>query len=178
MKIREAVPGDAAGIARVHVESWRTTYRGVVPQAFLDGLSVEHRTRWWDGMFARADRRRCVFVAEDDDGQVIGFAFAGPESRGDRVYTGEVYAIYLLARHQRRGIGRRLMGAAVERLAALDMQSMLLWVLAENHPSRRFYEAIGGQELRTEPIEIGGAELEEAAYGWTDTAALARSLMQ
>jgi L-amino acid N-acyltransferase YncA len=176
MEIREARPEDAAGIASVHVESWRTTYRGIVPQAFLDGLSVEGRTRWWEAMFARADSRRCVFVAEGEDGQIIGFAFAGPESRGDRVYTGEVYAIYLLEQHQRRGIGRRLMSAAVERLSALGMTGMLLWVLADNHPSRRFYEALGGVELRTEQIELAGAELDEVAYGWRDAAALAAAL--
>jgi L-amino acid N-acyltransferase YncA len=158
------------------VESWRTTYRGIVPQPFLDSLSVESRTRWWEGMFARADGSRCVFVAEDTDGQITGFAFAGPESRGDREYTGEVYAIYLLEQHQRRGTGRRLMAAAAERLAALGMAGTLLWVLAENHPSRRFYESLGGTALRAQQIEIGGAELEEVAYGWGDTAALAAAL--
>ena len=176
MEIREVRPEDVAGIARVHVESWRTTYRGIMPQAFLDGLSVESRTRWWEGLFARTDSRRCVLVAEDDDGEMIGFAIGGPESRGGREFTGEVYAVYLLEQHQRRGIGRRLMRAAAERLAALDMPAMLLWVLAENHPSRRFYEAIGGEALRTERIEIGGAELDEVAYGWRDTAALAAAL--
>jgi len=50
---------------------------------------------------------------------------------------------------------------------------MLVWVLVDNHPARRFYEALGGQELRTQPIEIGGVTLEEVAYGWQDIRGLA-----
>ncbi len=44
---------------------------------------------------------------------------------------------------------------------------MLVRVLAEN-PARKFYEALGGQLLKAKPIEIGGATLDEVAYGWTD----------
>lgn len=173
--IRAAMAGDAGGIARVHVESWRSTYRGIVPDRFLAGLSVEQREQVWHRNIItdRPDYR--VFIAENVSGRVIGFADGGPERTGDRQYPGELYAIYLLAGEQRRGVGRRLVRAVAEHLCGRAIPAMLLWVLAEN-PARRFYEAIGGRELRSQPIEIGGARLDEVAYGWDDVAALAASL--
>ena len=66
------------------------------------------------------------------------------------------------------GIGRQLTEAVVSRLLELDLRSMLVWVLADNAPARRFYEALGGRYVREQPITIGGASLVEIAYGWKD----------
>ena len=170
--IRRGRPADAAGIARVHVDSWRTSYQGIVPADFLAGLSYERRQRRWDETLTRTDRGEVVYVAEDESGQIVGFASGGPERSGDPVYRGEVYAIYLLAGQQRRGLGRRLMGAVAADLAAAGIHSLLLGVLAENAPARRFYAALGGVPLREQTFELGGVPVVEVAYGWADTAGL------
>ena len=57
-----------------------------------------------------------VYVAENDAGEIVGFACGGPERSGDPVYTGELYGIYVLPEYHRRGIGRRWI---VKDLAAL-----------------------------------------------------------
>jgi GNAT superfamily N-acetyltransferase len=175
--IRGATPEDAGGIARVHIESWRSTYAGIVPARFLAGLSIEQRQGVWQRTLSvhRPDYK--VFVAEDAAGQVIGFADGGPERTGDPRYPGELFAIYLLAGEQRQGTGSRLVQAVAEHLRDRGMPAMLLWVLAEN-PARRFYEAIGGRELRRQPIDIGGAKLEEIAYGWDDLTGLIGALRE
>ncbi len=80
--------------------------------------------------------------------------------------------MYLLRQHQRRGLGRRLLGAVARGLLADGKRSMLAWVLAEN-PSRPFYETAGGKLLGSQEIEIGGAALKEVAYGWDDIRTLA-----
>lgn len=169
--IREAAPADAPGIARVHVESWRTTYRDLLPADFLAGLSVERRTAYWDEFLRRTDRDSSMLVAEEAD-RIVGFVVAGPERTGTPNYRGEVYAIYLLESHQRRGIGAALLRAAVAWLRRSGYNSMLIWVLAGN-PSRGFYAAMGGQPVATQPITIGDTTLEEVAYGWPDLAAFA-----
>ena len=171
MTVREARVGDAAAIARVHVDSWRTTYRGIVPDDYLAQLSYEAREQWWQRALTGADRRQFVYVAEDAGGEIVGFASGGPQRNGDPVYTGELYTVYLLATHQGRGLGRALTRAVAERLAEAGMQAMLVWVLAAN-PACRFYEALGGHRLRTQPIRIGSTELEEVAYGWPDVRVL------
>ncbi len=146
MAVREATVDDVPAIARVHVDIWRATYRGIVPDDFLDGLTYEGRERQWT-------------------------AALGPERGGDPDYRGELYALYIDAAAQGRGLGRQLVRAVAGRLADEGMTSLLLWVLAEN-PARGFYERLGGREVRTQPIAIGGATLEEVAYGWLDTGVL------
>lgn len=163
--IREARCGDAAGIARVHVESWRTTYRGQMPGEYLASLSVESRIRFWEPLTCGYSGPEFVFVAENSTGQIVGFASAGPERSGNPDYKGELYAIYLLQRAQGRGLGRQLAAKVMERLHADGYESMLLWVLATN-PARKFYEALGGQYVASQTIRICGAPLVEVAYGW------------
>ena len=167
MNMRPATVEDAPALAQVHVASWHETYRGLVPDEYLDGLSVEERTERWRSRLSGADPGAFTLVAEDDSGRMVGFATGGPGRQGDPVYTGELYAIYLLQAAQRAGLGRRLVQAVVERLLAMGHRSMLVWTLAAN-PSRGFYERLGGQPIRSTVINIGGAEVEDVAYGWTD----------
>jgi GNAT superfamily N-acetyltransferase len=171
--IRAATPDDAAAIAHMHVAGWRTTYRGIVPDDVLADLSEEQRARGWARRLRDPARTEFVYVAEDATGRVIGFASGGPEREGDPVYTGELYAIYLLAGEQGKGIGGRLFRQVAARLAADGHAAMLLWVLAEN-PACRFYAAMGGQPVREKPVEMGGVTLRELAYGWPAIPAIAQ----
>lgn len=172
--IRAARPTDAAAIARVHVESWRTTYRGILPDAFLAGLSYDQRAAMWTGILRDPTDQSCVYVAEGARGTVVGFAAGGPERTGDAVYTGEVYALYLLTAAQRSGLGRLLFVAVVGQLATAGRPAVLAWVVAAN-PACRFYEALEGQRVRVKQEAIGDVLLDEIAYGWTDTGSLLTS---
>lgn len=171
MRIREAGPADAAAIAQVHVASWRTTYTGIVSDDYLAALSPEPRERYWSTVLADPHHREAVVVAEDDTGRVVAFASGGPNRESDPDYDSELYAIYLLREHQGQGIGSALARAVASRLIETKRRSMLVWVLAAN-PSRRFYEALGGQYVRSQNVTIGGAQLEEVAYGWPDVRVL------
>ncbi len=171
MVIREATVDDAAGIARVHVDTWRATYAGIVPAEHLAALSAEAGAQRWRSNLAAAQPGRFTYVA-DDGGQVVGFASGGPERSGDPEHQGEVYALYVLPGWQRRGVGRELLRACARHLLAQGVASLLIWVLAEN-PSRGFYAHLGGQPLGEQEIEIGGARLREVAYGWSDLSTLA-----
>jgi ribosomal protein S18 acetylase RimI-like enzyme len=174
--IRPAVPEDAEAIARVHVASWQTTYRGIIPDDVLAGLSVERRAEMWARAAGQSGREgRSLTVAEDGD-RIVGFAAGGPVQHPDPVYTGELYAIYLLASHQRLGIGRRLVAAVAAALDAGGHRTMLLWVLTANEPARRFYESLGGRAVRDQRTTLGGRDYPETGYGWDDLPALGRRL--
>ena len=165
--IRQATSDDAAAIARVQATSWRDTYRGIVPQEFLDSIDV---SEWTERRFRELARPRtgaCSHVAEVGD-EVAGWAYSGPNRDQDSTYAGELYAIYLLPEYQRRGIGLALTVSAAKSLIDSGMMSMLLWVLAENWPARRFYEALGGGYVTEQQITIGSTTLPEVAYGWKD----------
>jgi GNAT superfamily N-acetyltransferase len=172
MRIREAEIDDAAAIARVHVDAWRTTYAGIVPDEYLAGLSYDEREQNWRDGLADPARADFTLLAENDRRAIVGFATGGPERDGNGVYRGELHAAYLLADSRRIGIGRRLVAAVAGRLVEAGYESMLVWVLADN-PSRRFYKALGGKFVSDKVVEIGGARLIEVAYGWPDIRQLA-----
>lgn len=162
--LRPALPADAGGLARVGVETWRTTYQGIMSDETLAGLSVEARAQGWRGRLETSDPQSFVFLLETN-GEVIGFSSGGVERDGDPVYRGEIYALYLLKEYQHQGLGRRLVEASARSLLENGMTTMLIWVLRDN-PSRRFYEAIGGKYLRERMINIQSQNLPEVAYGW------------
>ncbi len=168
MSIRKAVLKDASGIARVHVDSWRTTYKGIVPDTYLASLSYENREQMW----MSGIEQNHVYIAEDDNGQIVGFATGGKERTGKyEAFVGELYAIYLLEGHQGKGIGRMLVQSVVDDLLEKKLNSMLIWAIEEN-PACRFYETLGGRKINKEEIEIEGKKLSEIAYGWDELADL------
>lgn len=167
MIIREAKIEDAAAIAKVHVDSWRTTYQGIIPDQFLAGLSYERSELMWQDILSNSQPINFTVVAESDQGNIIGFANGGREREGSPIYTGEVFAIYLLEEFQRRGIGSQLMMVLVSRLIQGGLTSLLVWVLEEN-PARRFYERLGGKLGSQKVLNIGGANLTIVSYGWLD----------
>ncbi len=161
--VRPAGIGDAAAIARVHVSTWRTTYRDMLPADFLASLTeANYAERWKRGIGDGASR---VYVAEDADG-LLGFASGGRERAGEDGFGGELYALYVDDRAQRRGHGRELVGAVVGGLRAMGLRDMIIWVLRDNLGARAFYERLGGVYVRTQPIRIGPTLLDEVSYGW------------
>jgi GNAT superfamily N-acetyltransferase len=160
---------DVPAIARVHVQSWRTTYRGLLPDDLLAGLSTERREEQWrrslEGSATDA-ASGCVYVLERE-GDVIGFANGGPEREAGSVFDGELYAIYLLEEHQGHGYGRALFTRVAAFLSEHGCTSMRVWVLAGN-PAEAFYRRLGGARVAEKLIEIGGVAYSEVAYGWRE----------
>ena len=166
MLIRKAGLGDAAGVAKVQVDSWRTTFKGIVPDYFLESLSYDKREPIWK----RAVMENNLYIAEDENGHVIGFSVGGKERTGNyEAFPGELYSIFILEKYQGTGIGRLLVNSVVDDLKRKKLNSMLIWVIEEN-PACQFYEALGGKKIDTREIEIGGKKLSEVAYGWDDIA--------
>jgi ribosomal protein S18 acetylase RimI-like enzyme len=181
MRIREAELRDAAEMAHVSVESYRAAHRDQIPEESLMQFTYEESERNWARTLARlseaAERQEYIYVAENDEGLLIGVAMGGPERSHHPLYTGEIYFLYLLPAYHRQGIGRQLTISVVERLVQRGMHSLLIRVLQANAPARRFYEALGGQlvaELE-EAFEEHGAQLVQVAYGWRDVSELLHS---
>lgn len=172
MRIRTATNEDAGSIAQVHVESWRTTYRGIVPDSVLDSLTVERRETFWENILSDQASGTMTLVAENDAGEIVGFASGGQQREADlQHYDGELYAIYLLESAQRQGIGRQLVLDLVSRLYQGGFQRLIVWVLKDN-PAGHFYEALGGKLVTEKTVNIGGVDLIETAYGWEDISKL------
>lgn len=172
---RPASPGDAPAIARVHVDSWRSTYRGIVPDSVLISLDYESRADSWRRGIEDTTSSQVVFVAESPDGTITGFVAAGPERTGDYpAYTGEIYAIYVADDWHGHGLGRALLNRAVNTLREQGHTSMLIWALTEN-PACAFYRHLGGTPIATQHVTMGHKTLEETAFGWENIAVLAEA---
>ena len=167
MTIREATPADAQAIARVHVETWRTTYPGIMPQEHLDALSVGQFAADWANRIAEGKTR--ILVAEDDAGRLVGFASGGPPRLPDPDYAAEIYTIYLLQSHQGQGRGRRLFTAMARRLREDGHATLMLWTQVRN-PARGFYEALGGVAARTGQRVVTGVTYDDVGYCWDEVA--------
>jgi GNAT superfamily N-acetyltransferase len=160
--IRPGELDDAAGIALVHVQSWKSTYRGIVPESYLAALDTESRAAMWKEQLLSDDAS--IFVAEDESG-VVGFAAGGRLRESVGRYDAELYAIYLLHARQKQGAGRMLIHALAGSLRARGFRGMLVWVLEQN-PSVGFYKRLGGVQVAQQSVEIGGVRLPEIAFGW------------
>ena len=165
--IREAGLEDASSIARVRVASWQSTYHGIIPQNYLDSLSTAEYLGHWQGILAANGRQGYTCVAENEAGEIIGFALGGGERSLDPKFEGELYALYIMETYQRRGIGRNLVFTIAGYLVHEGINSMLAWVLSDN-PACAFYEALGGEPVYEKPMMISGKELKQIAYGWSN----------
>ena len=165
MILRPATLSDVEGIACVHVQAWRESYRELIPQATLDALSVEKRAAQWRHTLCNPDRS--TFVAEVA-GTLCGFASGGGILWSGLSTGSEVSALYLLDSAKRRGVGRALFQAELTALTGRGFTSTGLWVLTGNGPARRFYEAMGGRAAESRIDTTGGLALDEISYFWND----------
>ncbi len=165
--IREAVEADLEGIAKAHVQGWRETYKDFLSPEALAGMSVAERMQMWQGAFAHPNPRASFLVAQAGDGEIVGFVRAAPVRPKEPDLLGaeaEIFAVYLLDKVKRQGIGRGLMSGVFNHLRAQGIGSVGLWVLKENLTARRFYEALGGTPGPEQSFDLRGQMVTEIAY--------------
>jgi GNAT superfamily N-acetyltransferase len=168
MLIRKANIVDAKRIARVHVDTWRTTYKGIVPQSLLDQMTYEGSEQ--KQLKVLQDSKCICFVAVDEAmDQIFGFSMGGPRRDGPEEYKGELYGVYVREQFQGKGVGRQLTLAVRKWLHEQGLGRTMVWVLKRN-PAVSFYEAQGCHLLVEKEIELAGLKLAEMAYGWPESA--------
>lgn len=164
LTLRQAKPADAQAIAEIHVAAWRAAYRGLVPQPYLDALSVEQRHDFWRGALSKPGAAK-VAVTEDAQG-VTGFCSYGPTRDDDGDATAEIYAIYIQPGKWGRGAGRALCTLAFRAAAVRECTALTAWVFRDNRPARDFYEQMGFESdgARRTDSRLTGAPLDELRY--------------
>ena len=161
---RPMVAGDFEAVCGLHVRAWQTAYRGIVPQAFLDGMDPAERAR------RTRDRSLAGQHVAEAGGEVVGWLSIGPYRFEDDPHSpgpgcGEVAAIYLRPDTVGTGVGRALMAYGLGELERAGLRPVLLWVFTDNDRARRFYEKAGFRpDGATHVFEVGGATLPEVRY--------------
>jgi len=141
MLLRPAEPADAIAVARVHVRSWQTAYRTLLPDDYLDQLRPEDRAQRYD--FACSDPLKPRTIVATEEGLIFGFVTTAPTREPDLPDHGELCALHVVPEHWGRGMGLALVSAARARLLELGFQKAVLWVLAGNVRADRFYRIDG-----------------------------------
>ncbi|MEK4425348.1 GNAT family N-acetyltransferase [Solibacillus sp. FSL K6-1523] len=173
MTIRKATMQDAQGIAKVHVDSWRTTYKGILPSSFLDNLSYVKREELWRNNIAV--EKNVVLVAENEKGEIVGFADGATRETNLVPNASDLTTIYLLEQYQGRGIGKKLLKEMMLSFKERQFQTIYVDVLADNK-TRYYYEYYGAEYVKSVPLTIGGTVVEEAIYVWKDVNAVIEKL--
>lgn len=171
-KIRLAEISDAREIVFVHAETWKTTYDGIVDQAFLDSLNSEGR------LIARKNRlldktRHCFVVVYEN--QLVGFCEVGAvifhenrtlwqEQWQQYEGLGEIYTLYILKDHQNKGVGKALFHEAKKILKEQKYTSFIVWVMEENQQACQFYEKNKGVKTDNTLMKIADKNYKGILY--------------
>jgi ribosomal protein S18 acetylase RimI-like enzyme len=163
MNIRRATPDDADAIAKIHVDSWRSAYRDLVPEAYLDKLDYGRRAQYLKNSLTEKSEEAYLW---EQDGKVFGFLTLAQcrDADVDQKTTGEICGIYLDPENWRKGIGRELCRYSEGLLGTRGNLSIVLWVFAGNDQARRFYEAMGFETDGASRIINPGTPLEIIRY--------------
>ncbi len=168
--MRAATADDAEAIARVHRETWRSTYSGILPADVIAHLAGHRSAAIWRRRLTLNSPEAITFVAERD-GATVGFASCGEARHRLEGLEAEIYALYVLQPEQRRGVGRALVTACARHFVRYGQFGFYLWVLKANR-ARLFYEALGGQEIAEKTERLGLHSFAQVAYGWHELTAL------
>jgi len=178
VSLRRATVADAEAIAAVRVESWQTTYLGMIPDSYLEQMRIEDSFLHWKQILEAlpaAGDRACVYVAESE-GHVIGFASGMLLAEPKHGFRAELTAMYLRPAWQRSGIGRRMVQKVARTLQAQGADNLLVWVISANRIARNFVEDLGAVLLLEQEFSWDGMDLMEAGYGWRDLSVLMASV--
>lgn len=152
---------DLIDIARIHVLSWQQTYAGLVPQDYLDHLSIPAHQKSWEKIFINSKTSH-IYIAYDND-EVVGFISFGQARDEGKKGWGEIYAVYLLQQNWGRGIGYALFQKAKEIFLSQDIKQAYLWALDTNKQALQVYQKWGGaiNYAKTKNDEICGQKVKE-----------------
>ncbi len=155
MEVQPATRDDCSGIGEVHVQAWRTAYRGEFPDDYLDGLDPRERAEYWKAVLERTGDFGSRLVVVEAHKSIAGFACFGP-ARGV-AGRGELYAMNVHPSHWRAGVGSGLLNSVSSQLVEMGLPDALLWTGQQNTRAQLFYFAHGWQ--------LDGTAREEQVHG-------------
>jgi len=169
--LRSAGADDWAAVAAIHAASWRTAYRGIYPDSYLDAEAPAERRAFWRRALAEMDGEQdCVILAEDG-GRAVGFACVrrSADPAGPLLDN-----LHVLPDRKGEGIGKRLISAAAAWLVAKSPDAELqLGVWKDNLEARRFYARLGGREVEENEVPTeGGGSATQLRVRWARASAL------
>ncbi|MCR9255149.1 MAG: GNAT family N-acetyltransferase [Alphaproteobacteria bacterium] len=175
LDIRPAEFDDAAGIARVQVEAWRTLYKDVLAEVVIDAMSDIRTAVFWSETIDDPEEGVLVLVATTpviengaEKERIVGFLSGGPYRGAHRDTDAEIYTLYVETAFHRRGVATGLIRGGLANLRALGHRSCRVWARSEDAAADSFYKSRGAVPTGTAEAEFAGSRIMETAYDWDD----------
>jgi len=166
LPIRSATVADADAIAALHAASWRSAYRGIFKESTLGPALDGERRAHWSG--------RLAVMAPDDTVLIAGdLGFIAVWAKGDPGFGAYIDNLHVRPERRSGGLGRRLLGEAMRRVAGRGETGAYLWVFDDNVRAIDFYRRLGGEIVEGGFDEIDGAPVAHSRIVWRDTVRLA-----
>lgn len=164
--IRSAIVDDAKQIAKVRIDTWRTAYKGMLSEEYLNSMDYEEREKKFRKFLEENNQNKFINVYEDvKTNEVVGFIWFGIP-REDLEFDSEIYALYVYDSFQKQGIGKQLINFAIGKFKEMGREKMILWAIKENLNARKFYERMGGKLTKEKVNSINGQDVNECAYAF------------
>ena len=164
--IRAASVTDADAIAALHAASWRSAYRGIFKDSTLGPALDDERRTHWSNKLAAMTVDDTVLVAGD-------MGFIAVWATGDPGFGAYIDNLHVHPERRSGGLGRRLLGEAMRRVAGRRETGAYLWVFDDNVRAIDFYRRLGGEIVEGGFDEIDGVQVAHSRIAWRDTARLA-----
>ena len=148
--IRPARVDEVQAVALLHVQADRETYQPIFGPHF-EAVDIDRSQLRWDAALTAGD----LLLVAVEGGRMVGFAHATPTWMS---------ALYLLASHQRRGIGSRLLTALCGALRARGVAEIGFKAVADNAHAIGFYQAVGARIVGRETQGEGNAAWEDILF--------------
>jgi ribosomal protein S18 acetylase RimI-like enzyme len=162
--IRKAMPHDAGALASVQVASWRSAFRNIAPDSYLDNAANEkNQIEEWQKIL---DEKSQITLVAEVNNHLIAYVLASDETSEIRQWDSEISSLHVLPSYKRLGVGKSLVSAAAFELKQRGCLSVYLWVLMDNHPAVAFYETLMGTRAESRTIDFAGNQVQECIYYW------------
>ena len=122
------------------------------PSRFFLPEQPEEGYAWW--LAKEIERPEAVVFVAELDGAVVGYAYGTFEERDWTILVdrhGEIHDLCVAESARRRGVGRALALATIERLEALGAPRILLNAMVQNESAQRLFASVG---FRTTMVEM------------------------
>lgn len=139
IRVRPAVEQDAPAMARVHVESWRETYRGLMADSVLDDPELlDRREKFWTAVLTDPRYAAQLVAVAERDFELVGIVMAGPAREPAVDWSAQLFVLYTYTAVHGLGVGAVLLDAVIEPSSVVG-----LWVAEPNPRAQAFYRKHG-----------------------------------
>jgi ribosomal protein S18 acetylase RimI-like enzyme len=149
--VRPATPADLPAIGRLGAELVRT-HNDLDATRFM-APSARTAEGYASFIGSQLTRNDAVVLVAVQRGDVVGYSYAGIEGRDYmslRGPAGVLHDLVVAPGYRGRGVGRRLLGAMLQELAARGAPQVVLHTASLNHAARRLFARAGFRDTMVE----------------------------